>query len=64
VHLRISLLEPKLQIEVVDRKGNKKVPKEWYSVPYDVIEDAIQMISSGEIVKFVYDSETEKLVKK
>jgi len=53
----------KLDIEVTDKNGKKAVPKEWYSVPLDVIDDALRMIQTGEIVGFTYDSKTKKLNK-
>lgn len=54
----------KLNVEVTDKNGKKAVPKEWYSVPIDVIDDALQMIQAGEIVGYVYDSKNFKLIKK
>jgi hypothetical protein len=53
-----------VKIEVIDNNGKKRVPKEWFSVPYDVIDDALRLIQTGEIIEYVYDSENEKLVKK
>lgn len=53
----------KLKVEIVDKDGRKTVPKEWYSVPIDVIDDALKMIETGEIVGYVYDSSTLKLVR-
>lgn len=53
-----------LVANVTDNEGVTKKPKEWFSVPYDVIEDAIALISSGEIVDYIYDSENECLVTK
>jgi hypothetical protein len=53
----------KLKVEIVDKDGRKTVPKEWYSVPIDVIDDALKMIQTGEIVGYVYDSSKLKLVK-
>ena len=53
-----------VKIEVIDNDGKKRVPKEWFSVPYDVIDDALRLIQTGEIIEYVYDSENEKLVKK
>lgn len=52
-----------VKIEVIDNDGKKRVPKEWFSVPYDVIDDALRLIQSGEIIDYVYDSENEKLIK-
>lgn len=51
-------------VAVIDSEGATKNPKEWFSVPYDVIEDTIELIYSGEIVDYVYDAKAEKLIKK
>lgn len=52
----------RLQIDIVDSKGVTKRPDEWFSVPYDVIEDVISLISTGEIVNYIYDSKFKKLI--
>ena len=52
-----------LVINVTDNEGVTKKPKEWFSVPYDVIEDTIELISSGEIINYIYDAENECLNK-
>ena len=54
----------KLKVEVTDKNGKKSIPKEWYSVPIDVIDDALKMIQTGEIVGYTYDAEKMKLTKK
>ncbi len=54
----------KLNVEVTDKNGKKAAPKEWYSVPIDVIDDALRLIQTREIVGYVYDSKEFKLVKK
>lgn len=53
----------KLNVEVTDKEGKRAVPKEWYSVPIDVIDDALKMIQTGEIVGYTYDSSSLKLIK-
>ncbi len=53
----------KLNIEVIDKNGKKVVPKEWYSVPLDVIDDALKMIQTGEIIEYMYDDNGKKLIK-
>lgn len=53
----------KLKVEVTDRHGMKAIPKEWYSVPFEVIDEALTMIETKEIVGYVYDAKNLKLVK-
>lgn len=54
----------KLKVEVTDKDGKKAMPKEWYTVPYDVIDDALRMIQTGEIIGYVYDASKQVLIKK
>ena len=52
----------RLDITQIDRKGRNYDPSEWFVVPFNVINQAISMIMSGEIIDYVYDSKQEKLV--
>jgi len=54
--------EVRLDITQIDRKGRDYDPSEWFVVPRNVINQAISMIMSGEIVDYVYDSERQALV--
>lgn len=44
-----------LNVDVYDRNGQPHVPREWFTAPLDVIEQAIHLVISGEIVQFQYD---------
>ena len=37
-------------------------PREWFIAPLDIIEQAVQLIISGEIVKYWYDGEKEEVL--
>ena len=50
-----------LYITIHDKKGKAYKPQEWFLVPFEVIEEAIGMIISGEIVDYKYDSYREKI---
>ena len=52
----------RLDITQIDRAGKNYDPSEWFVVPLRVINQAISMIMSGEIIDYVYDSQQEKLV--
>ena len=52
----------KLKLEISDKNGIKTVPKEWYSVPFEVIDEALKMIQSNEIIGVSYDAIKMKLV--
>lgn len=72
-NLKVSALEDllhrvfakvRLDINQVDLKGNRYDPSEWFVVPVKVIDQAIDMIISGDIVDYVYDEATHQLVER
>ncbi len=56
--------EVRLDITQIDRKGRNYDPSEWFVVPRKVINQAITMIMSGEIVHYVYDASEQALVER
>lgn len=56
--------EVRLDLTQVDRKGRNYDPSEWFVVPYDVINQAVTMIMSGEITNYVYDKADRRLVER
>lgn len=56
--------EVRLNITQIDAKGRTYDPSEWFVVPLNVINQAISMIMSGEIVGVVYDTTTKKLAER
>ena len=50
-----------LDLNIINKDGREYKPMEWYSVPIQVIREAVDLISSGEIVHYVYDSKEEKI---
>jgi hypothetical protein len=54
--------EVRLDITQIDTKGRNYDPSEWFVVPLKVINQAINMIMSGEIVDCVYDATHRALV--
>jgi hypothetical protein len=53
-----------LNIDIFDQKGNRITPREWFIAPLKVIEQAIELIISGEIIQYRYDYQTESIIKK
>jgi len=53
-----------LSIDIHDAKSNRHTPREWFSVPLPIIEQAIEYIIAGEISKYRYDDEREIIYKK
>lgn len=51
-----------LNIDVFDEKGKRYTPREWFIAPYEVIEEAIALIISGEVVEYRYDAGEERIV--
>ncbi len=51
----------RLEIEILDRLGRPIIPREWFLVPLFVIDEAVQRIKDGSIVKSVYDPKSASL---
>jgi hypothetical protein len=49
-----------VDIEIV--KGKRITPREWFVVPFDVIETAIDLILKEEIINYKYDKENKMIV--
>lgn len=56
--------EVRLDITQIDRKGRDYDPSEWFVVPPVVIDQAVELIVSGEIVDYVYDKNDRALRKR
>lgn len=56
--------EVRLDLTQADRKGRDYDPSEWFVVPRGVIDQAINLIISGDIVGYEYDRRAEKLVER
>lgn len=52
----------RLDLELKDRFGSQVEPREWYLVPLDVIDEAIQKLKDGTIGDVQYDPDTARLV--
>lgn len=52
-----------MQITVTDKSGTICHPKEWYVVPFPVIETIIRKILDGSITKYTYNPQMECLEK-
>jgi hypothetical protein len=51
----------RLELELTDRFGALVKPREWFLVPFEVIEQVIKKIEQGTIDQFRYDRETASL---
>lgn len=52
----------RLEIDIIGLDGVVHSPREWFIAPLNVIETAIEMIVSGSILNYRYDSENEEIV--
>jgi len=53
-----------LNIDIEIIKGKRITPREWFIVPFEEIERAIELILNKQIVNYKYDKEIEKIVLK
>lgn len=51
----------RLDLTQIDRKGRDYDPSEWFVVPRAVIDQAVELIVSGEIIDYTYDREAQAL---
>ena len=50
-----------LDIDLFNEKGQRLNPREWFVVPFEVIEETIQLILNENIVNYQYDPLTKKI---
>lgn len=53
-----------LNIDLFDEKGQRITPREWFVVPLEVIEEAIQMILNESILDYKYDTINKIIIAK
>lgn len=53
-----------LDIDLFNEKGQRLNPREWFVVPFDVIEETIQLILNETIVNYDYDHKSKKIILK
>jgi hypothetical protein len=51
-----------IDITIQDRFGHPVSPKEWYLVPLQIINEAVQRIRDDSITTVVYDPKTARLI--
>lgn len=51
-----------LDLTIEDRFGNPVKPREWFLVPLQVIDEAVERIRDGSITDVIYDPKTAQLV--
>ena len=51
------------KIEIKDRFGKAVITQEWFIVPIECIEEAVERIKDGSIVDYRYDTKSARLLK-
>ena len=54
----------RIDVEIEDRFGNPVVPREWFLVPFEAIDKAVDKIRNGTITRYEYDATSASLVAK
>ena len=50
-----------VSIDVYDNNGSRHTPREWFQVPYEIAEQAVKLIATGDVVNYIYDRETNTI---
>lgn len=53
-----------LNVDVFDINGKRITPREWFVVPFQTIDKAIQMIMDGTIINYELDVDSMELIRK
>lgn len=53
-----------LNVDLFDERGQRITPREWFIVPLEIIEEAIQLILNESIINFRYVNVNKKIVAK
>ena len=54
--------EVRLDVSIIGEDGREINPKEWFIVPLEVINEAIELLISGSIVNYRYDKVQQKIL--
>jgi|SRR5882724_1318465 len=54
----------RLDINIRDRFGKPCKPREWFLVPLEIVEEAVQRLIDGSIVRYEFDMETGRILER
>ncbi len=54
--------DAKVVMTISDQNGHDYTPEEWYSVPIGVIREAMDLLNTGDIINYIYDDESQKII--
>ncbi len=52
-----------LDIDLFNEKGQRLNPREWFVVPFEIIEEAIELILNEDIINYKYDSDAKLIIR-
>ena len=52
-----------LDIDLFNEKGQRLNPREWFVVPFEIIEEAIELILNEDINNYKYDSDAKLIIR-
>lgn len=50
-----------LDVSIADKYGRSYTPREWYCVPIQAIRHAVELIDNGDITKYIYDNNAQRM---
>ena len=53
-----------LDIDLYDRDSNRYIPREWFCVPLEVVDEVVQLILNKSIVNYKYDKKSHRIIYK
>lgn len=53
-----------LNIDLYDKSRNRYIPREWFVVPLNIIDEVIELLLNGNIVNYKYDVANRKVILK
>lgn len=51
-----------LNVDIFGDAGKRFIPREWFILPIEIIEQVIELIITDEIVNYRYDEKNEELI--
>jgi hypothetical protein len=51
-----------LNIEIFDKEGKSHYPREWFIAPLNVIDEVLDLLLSGKIIDYKYNTQLESIV--
>jgi hypothetical protein len=51
-----------LEVEVIDSRGQRCIPKEWFVAPLEIVNSAVELLIAGRISEFRYDEELQQII--